>query len=128
MMRFVHEMLYGIQASGDTQLSSIVRAIDDDIEPIYTEKWLSRNIDNKDLERLVSSAILAEGARHVKQDTLRAHQVAQRAVMERPARGGVARTAMQHAAQASCRIRFTRPGMQRTDIIRDNACQTAEAP
>lgn len=63
-------MLYGIQASGDTQLSSIVRAIDDDIEPIYTEKRLSRNIDNKDLERLVSSAILAEGARHVKQDTL----------------------------------------------------------
>ena len=70
MLRFVHEMLYGIQASGDTQLSSIVRAIDDDIEPIYTEKRLSRNIDNKDLERLVSSAILAEGARHVKQDTL----------------------------------------------------------
>ena len=70
MARFAHEMLYGIQASGDTQLSSIVRAIDDDIEPIYTEKRLSRNIDNKDLDKRVASAILAEGAAHVKKDTL----------------------------------------------------------
>ena len=68
--RFVHEMLYGIQASGDTRLSSVVRAIEDDIEPIYTEKRLSRNIENKGLEKLVSSAILAEGAMHVKKDTL----------------------------------------------------------
>ena len=43
--RFVEECIYGIQASGDTKLSSIVRAIDDDIRPIYTEKRLSRNLD-----------------------------------------------------------------------------------
>ena len=36
--RFIEECIYGIQASGDTRLSSIVRAIDDDIRPIYTEK------------------------------------------------------------------------------------------
>ena len=36
--KFVEECIYGIQASGDTKLSSIVRAIDDDIRPIYTEK------------------------------------------------------------------------------------------
>ena len=36
--RFIEECIYGIQASGDTKLSSIVRAIDDDIKPIYTEK------------------------------------------------------------------------------------------
>ena len=29
--KFVEECIYGIQASGDTKLSSIVRAIDDDI-------------------------------------------------------------------------------------------------
>ena len=36
--RFIEECIYGIQASGDTKLSSIVRTIDDDINPIYTEK------------------------------------------------------------------------------------------
>ena len=44
--RFIEECIYGIQASGDTKLSSIVRAIDDDIRPIYTEKRLSRNLNN----------------------------------------------------------------------------------
>ena len=43
----VEECIYGIQASGDTKLSSIVRAIDDDIRPIYTEKRLSRNLDDE---------------------------------------------------------------------------------
>ena len=32
--RFIEECIYGIQASGDTKLSSIVRTIDDDIRPI----------------------------------------------------------------------------------------------
>lgn len=45
--KFVEECIYGIQASGDTKLSSIVRAIDDDIKPIYTEKRLSRNLDDE---------------------------------------------------------------------------------
>jgi hypothetical protein len=36
--KFAEERIYVIQASGDTKLSSIVRAIDDDIKPIYTEK------------------------------------------------------------------------------------------
>ena len=68
--KFIRECIYGIQASGDTKLSSIVRAIDDDIKPIYTEKRLSRNLDDDALESAISSAILASGARHVKRDTL----------------------------------------------------------
>ena len=44
--RFIEECIYGIKASGDTKLSSIVRTIDDDINPIYTEKRLSRNLNN----------------------------------------------------------------------------------
>ncbi len=68
--RFIGEMLYGIQASGDTKLSSVVRAIDDDIKPIMTEKRLSRNLDDEKLESLISDAILNEGVRHVKKDTL----------------------------------------------------------
>ena len=41
--RFVRETTYGIQASGDTTLASIVHSIDDDVKPIQTEKRLSRN-------------------------------------------------------------------------------------
>ena len=38
--KFIEEYIYGIQASGDTKLSSIVRAIDDDTRPIYTTQLL----------------------------------------------------------------------------------------
>ena len=68
--RFVEECIYGIQASGDTKLSSIVRAIDDDIRPIYTEKRLSRNLDDDTLEQAVAGAVLKVGARSVRGDTL----------------------------------------------------------
>ena len=68
--KFVEECIYGIQASGDTKLSSIVRAIDDDIRPIYTEKRLSRNLDDETLESSVAEAVLKDGARSVRGDTL----------------------------------------------------------
>ena len=68
--RFVEECIYGIQASGDTKLSSIVRAIDDDIRPIYTEKRLSRNLDDETLEASIADAALKDGARSVRADTL----------------------------------------------------------
>ena len=68
--KFIEECIYGIQASGDTKLSSIVRAIDDDIRPIYTEKRLSRNLDDETLEASVAEAILMAGARAVRSDTL----------------------------------------------------------
>ena len=41
----MEDCICGTQASGDAKLSSIVRAPDDDIMPIYTEKRLSRNLD-----------------------------------------------------------------------------------
>ena len=61
--RFVRETTYGIQASGDTKLSSIVRAIEDDVAPIQTEKRLSRNIENETLGQEISNAILSEPTR-----------------------------------------------------------------
>ena len=64
--KFVEECIYGIQASGDTKLSSIVRAIDDDIRPIYTEKRLSRNLDDETLEASMAKAVLKAGARSVR--------------------------------------------------------------
>ena len=40
--RFVEECIYGIQASGDTKLSSIVRAIDDGLRRAFTRfgRWI----------------------------------------------------------------------------------------
>ena len=59
-----------VQASGDTKLSSIVRAIDEDIRPIYTEKILSRNLDDETLEESVAKAVLKDGARSLRSHTL----------------------------------------------------------
>ena len=43
--KFMADMLYGMQASGDTQLSSIMRAINDDPGMRHAvEKRLSRNL------------------------------------------------------------------------------------
>ena len=68
--RFIEECIYGIQASGDTKLSSVVRAIDDDIRPILTGKRPGRNLDDEAPGTGVSETILAEGARSVRSDTL----------------------------------------------------------
>ena len=68
--KFVEECIYGIQASGDTKLSSIVRAIDDDIKPIYTEKRLSRNLDGDGIGDDVAAAVLEAEAASVRGDTL----------------------------------------------------------
>ena len=59
--KFVEECIYGIQASGDTKLSSIVRPIDDYISPICTEKRLNRNLDDETLEPSVAEAVLKDG-------------------------------------------------------------------
>lgn len=69
--KFMFDMLYGIQASGDTQLSSIMRAINDDSDKKHAiEKRLSRNIASQELSMSINEAILDEGAKHVKDDTL----------------------------------------------------------
>ena len=69
--KFMFDMLYGIQASGDTQLSSIMRAINDDSDKKHAiEKRLSRNIASQELSTSINEAILDEGAKHVKDDTL----------------------------------------------------------
>lgn len=48
--KFLADMLYGIQASGDTQLSSIMRAINDDPGMKHAvEKRLSRNVANEEI-------------------------------------------------------------------------------
>ena len=69
--KFLADILYGIQASGDTLLSSIMRTINDDPEKKHAvEKRLSRNLADETIGENVAQAILKEGARHVKKDTL----------------------------------------------------------
>ena len=138
--KFVEECIYGIQASGDTKLSSIVRAIDDDIRPIYTEKRLSRNLDDETLEASVAEAVLRDGARSVRSDTLllvdptenggrsRLHRPAQRPqrpVVGRDARGPRPCRAVHDAALAPRHVRFARKGMQRARLLRRNARETS---
>ena len=69
--KFLADMLYGIQASGDTRLSSVMRAINDAPDMRHAvEKRLSRNVANEDIGDEIDKAILAEGARHVRDDSL----------------------------------------------------------
>ena len=47
-----------------------MRAIDDDIRPIHTEKRLSRNLDDETLETSIADAVPKDGARSARGDTL----------------------------------------------------------
>jgi len=42
--KFIHQMLFGIQASKDIKLSEISRSLEKDIRLIKTENRLSRNL------------------------------------------------------------------------------------
>ncbi len=69
--KFMFDMLYGIQASGDTQLSAIMRSINNDPDKRHSvEKRLSRNISSPELCDSINEALLAEGVRHIKDNTL----------------------------------------------------------
>ncbi len=69
MQRFVEQMVYGIQASQDVKLSSIGRALDEDIALIKTEERLSRNLDHEGLEEELHRQVAKAGSRYVHEDT-----------------------------------------------------------
>lgn len=69
--KFLADMLYGIQASGDTQLPSVMRAINDDSGKCHAvEKRLSRNVAGETIGDEIDKAILTAGAKSVGDDTL----------------------------------------------------------
>ncbi len=70
--KFIEECICGIQASGDTKLSSIVRAIDDDTRPIYTEKRLSRNMASLVLASAYFATVWI--GRNIRREVLAEHQ------------------------------------------------------
>lgn len=68
--RFVREMLYGLQAQQDVKLSSIARALGEDIRPKKTEERLSHHLAAPGLARVINEQIVEHAAERVKQDTL----------------------------------------------------------
>lgn len=68
--RFVEQMLYGIQASGDAKLSEIARSLNEDIALHKTETRLSRNLSEEGLEETLLEEVARMGSRRVHQDTL----------------------------------------------------------
>ncbi len=68
--RFIGDMVYGIIKEKDVKLSSIVRALKEEITPKKTEDRLSRMLSAKGLEADLHDAVASEGARRVHQDTL----------------------------------------------------------
>lgn len=68
--RFIEQMIYGIQASGDVKLSEIARSLNEQISLLKTETRLSRNLADDGLEEALLFNIARRGARRVHKDTL----------------------------------------------------------
>jgi len=68
--RFVEEMIYGMCASGSVLLSQVARVLEEPIELHATHKRLSFNLDRKEIEDTISEAVLEQGARRIRDDTL----------------------------------------------------------
>jgi hypothetical protein len=70
LRNFVGEMLYGIQASQEIQLSSVARSSREGIPLIKTEDRLSRNLRAKELEAHLRTALLCLGGQRVQTHTV----------------------------------------------------------
>ena len=68
--RFVEEMLYGIQAAQSVKLSAIGRSLGDAVPLIKTVKRLSENLIRGELRAVIAAALLGEGAKRIREDSL----------------------------------------------------------
>ena len=64
-MKFLGDMLYGLQASKDVKLSCIGRGLDEGILLKKTEERLSRHLEREGIGEGISRAIAIEGPYHV---------------------------------------------------------------
>ena len=67
---FVTEMVYGMLAGGSVMLTEIGRQLSEETSLKHTVKRLSRNLARRELGRVLPSALLAEAAKHIDDDTL----------------------------------------------------------
>jgi len=68
--RFIADMLFGIQASQDTRLSEISRALDEPIETKKTEERLCRHLAVEGMDQRINEQIAKHASRRVHRDTL----------------------------------------------------------
>jgi hypothetical protein len=68
--KFIHCMLYGIQASKDIKLSCITRALGENIPLIKTENRLSRHINDGDITDFINNKLSEKGSKWIEEDTV----------------------------------------------------------
>lgn len=68
--KFIHQMLFGIQASRDIKLSEISRSLEEEIKLIKTENRLSRNIQDKSLSEHINQRVIEQAKRRIESDTV----------------------------------------------------------
>jgi hypothetical protein len=68
--RFIHQMLFGIQASRDVKLSNVSRSLEEDIQLIKTEQRLSRQLSRQELTEHMNNEIIKQGSLKIKKDTV----------------------------------------------------------
>lgn len=68
--KFLTQMIYGLQAQQDVKLSSIARALGEDIKLKKTEERLSHHLAAPGMAQAINEQIAGHAATRVKQDTL----------------------------------------------------------
>ena len=68
--RFVEQMLYGIQAAQDVKVSSISRALGEEIAGKKTAERLSHHLATPGMGQAINEAVVEQAADRVKDDTL----------------------------------------------------------
>lgn len=69
-LKFVGQMIYGLQAHKDVKISQIARALDEPVSLKKTEERLGRHLKQADLARCINQQIAGHAASRIKQDTL----------------------------------------------------------
>jgi len=68
--RFIHEMIYGIQARQSVRLSETARSLNENILLKKTIERLSNRLDRKGLAEEITQSVIRSGKNRVKKDTL----------------------------------------------------------
>ena len=68
--KFIRDMVYGIQATGDTIITDIARAVAPEDKHRNVENRLSRNLQTEGLHEKIRDAIQADAVRFIDRNTL----------------------------------------------------------
>ena len=68
--KFIRDMVYGIQATGDTVLTDIARAVDSEYRHRNVENRLSRNLQTEGLHLDIQRAVMKDAKRFIDRNTL----------------------------------------------------------